>query len=305
MLRQLARSAPVVAFALLTAPIGAQQSIPGAVTSWTPYLGCWSTSSAGSIGPMVCVVPTSAPGRVEFMTVNGDAVVGRTFVDASGGRVPASRPGCTGWESGRWTADGKRLLMNAEYRCGDSPVQRSDAILAPTHPDAFAYIERNTVARGEVPQHITFMVQLDTTTFPREVRARMPHLRPISADMSALEAVEVLSAASIAEASMALDPAVVEAWLDETGQATPETATLVRTLRVAALGGELPRLNMRANFVTERLWRDDRYVTIDDSRANATADHGIIPVPIGGVWSYWNINGFNPSARLSFPYRWP
>lgn len=136
--------------------------------------------------------------------------------------------------------------MTAEYRCGDAPVQRSDAILAPTHSDAFTHIERSTSGGRDGALRVNFIVQLDTTTFPREVRERMTHLRPLSIEIETLEAPELASPAAIVEAAAALDAQVVEAWLDETGQRSIETATAVRVLRVAALGGELPKLGAGA-----------------------------------------------------------
>lgn len=229
---------------------------------------------------MVCVVPTASVDRVEFMTVEGDSVVGRAMVDASGTRLPVSRPGCTGWERGRWSADGRRLLMNAEYRCGDAPVQRSDAIIAPTHFDAFTHIERTTSGDRGVALRVHFIVQLDTTTFPREVRQRMTHLRPLSVELETLEAPVLASPSAIVEAAAALDGEVVEAWLDETGQRNADMASAVRILHVAARGGELPRAAGAPGRHVEA--QMTRFGTVYGYTLRhpiyLTADHGIIPL---------------------------
>lgn len=289
------------------APLGAQSApTAGVVTSWSPYLGCWSTSSNGSIGPMVCVVPTDDRARVEFMTVDGDSVVARTFVDASGKRVNALRPGCTGWETGKWSGDGQRLLMHAEFRCKDSQVQRSDAILSLSHADAFTHVERN-LTRADAPVRVVnFMVQLDTTVFPAEVRRRLPHLRPLALETTELETLAEISPASVVEAASELDPTVVETWLADRGEVSPQTATMVRVVRSAALGRELPQPAVQSRTRVEMAL--NRFGSVQAFGRNTvylTADHGIRADPVGGVWTYWNFNGYNPSQTIGVPLRWP
>jgi hypothetical protein len=53
-------------------------------TPWEFYHGCWSTSSAGAAGPMVCVVPDSTPQRVEMLSVIDDVIISRMKVDVDG-----------------------------------------------------------------------------------------------------------------------------------------------------------------------------------------------------------------------------
>ena len=302
------RITTILALAALAAvaPAGAQTAPGGTITSWSPFLGCWSTSSAGAIGPMVCVVPTDVVDRVEFLTVDGDSVVKRASVDASGKRVAAMRPGCDGWESGRWSNDGRRLLMHAEYRCGGSATQRSDAILSLSQSDAFTHVERNTTREGTPTSVVNFMVQLDTTVFPVEVRRRLPYWRPLAVEMSELETIEQIPAAAIVEAASDIDPTVVQLWLADRGQLSPETSTMIRVLRVASLGRELPSPMTRFGFVDSRLSRFGAVRLQGQNVVYLTADHGIIPEPIGGLWTYWNRSfSYNPSEQLSFPYRWP
>lgn len=112
----------VLAF-LLAAPLVAQtDSTPR--SSWDVYQGCWSTSSAGAIGPMVCVVPDSTPTRAEVLSVVRDSVVSRLVIDADGKLRAFARGGCNGFERAHWSPDGQRLYMRAEYRCGRDRVSR-------------------------------------------------------------------------------------------------------------------------------------------------------------------------------------
>lgn len=308
MLRHLMAGAVAGMLAVSVTQVGAQTAdTAGVVTSWSPYLGCWSTSSGGVIGPMVCVVPTEDRARVEFMTVDGDTVIARTFVDASGKRVSALRPGCTGWETGKWSGDGQRLLMHAEFRCKDSPTQRSDAILSLSHADAFTHVERNLVRDDAPARVVTFIVQLDTTVFPAEVRRRLPHLRPLAIETAELETLAELSPASVVEAASELDPTVVETWLADRGEISTQTATMVRMLHVAALGRELPQPRVRSRTrVMSGLNRFGNVGTFASSnRVYLTADHGLWSQFVGGIGGYWNLNGPDPRQPIGVPFRWP
>lgn len=308
MLRHVLAGAVAGMLAVSVAPVGAQTAnTAGVVTSWSPYLGCWSTSSGGTIGPMVCVVPTEDRARVEFMTVDGDTVIARTFVDASGKRVSALRPGCSGWETGKWSGDGQRLLMHAEFRCKDSPMQRSDAILSLSHADAFTHVERNLVRDDAPARVVTFIVQLDTTVFPAEVRRRLPHLRPLALETAELETLAELSSASVVEAASELDPTVVETWLAERGEVSTQTSTMLRVVHSAALGRELPAPAVRSRTRVEMGLNRFGSVRAFGSRnpVYLTADHGNRADPVGGVWTYWNFNGYNPSQTIGVPLRWP
>ena len=293
--------------AVLISPLGAQ-SAPAVITSWSPFLGCWSTSSAGAIGPMVCVVPGDSHDEVEFMTVDGDSVIARTVLDASGRRVATRRPGCTGWENGRWAADGQQLLMHAEYRCKDRRVQQSDAILSLTRTDAFTHVERNITDARMPARVVNFIVQLDTTVFPREVRRRLPYLRPLAIETSELEITSPVTPGVVVEAASSLDPDVVQTWLADRGQLSPESSTMTRLVYNAARGRQLPQPFARAPRMAVRNGLN-RFGSVGVFSLTLpvylTADHGMQPEPIGGAWAYWNIGMYNPSQTIGVPFRWP
>jgi hypothetical protein len=57
--------------------VGAQASDTSRTDPWLFYHGCWATSSEGARGPMVCILPDSAPHRVELVSVVDDSIVAR------------------------------------------------------------------------------------------------------------------------------------------------------------------------------------------------------------------------------------
>ena len=214
---------------------------PTAAEAWAPFLGCWSTSSGGVIGPMVCVVPTdSSPARVEFMTIDSDSIVSRTIVDASDTPRRMTRGGCRGIESARFSSNGKRLYMHAEYGCQGKPTTRSDALLAMTRPDAFTHMERITKPSGAEPRVVNFIVQLDTAVFPAAVKRHLTSYRELTVNVATLESVDPLSASDIMDAASELDPLLVQAWLQDRGQFNDFTFRELTVLRVATLEGRTP-----------------------------------------------------------------
>ena len=226
------RASIVGAMFAVALPLSAQQSVAPVADAWAPFLGCWSTSSAGVVGPMVCVVPGDSTHRVEFMTVEGDSVVGRTVVDASGIPRPQVRGNCIGWEDASWSPDKRRLYLHADYRCSDGRKERSDAIVAMTHTDAFTQVEGTISGRAPRTTVVNFIVQLDTTAYPVEVKRRLGSYRALEIDGAALETLEAVSASEIVEAATNVDPAVVKAWLSDRGERTDLTYQDLRALRV-------------------------------------------------------------------------
>ncbi len=212
-------SSALVATVIVAAPVIGQTAPPGqtAPTHWSPFLGCWSTSSSGVIGPMVCVVPTDSADQVEFLTVSGDSVVSRSQIDASGVEKFYSRNGCLGIERGRWSADGRRLLMHADYACEKGVDRKSDALIDFTRSDAFSYVETDLKSYRKPSRVVNFIVQLDTTLFPAEVRRRLPAYRPLSFEAAELEQETGLSTPAVIDALAELDRALVQTWLTERG----------------------------------------------------------------------------------------
>jgi hypothetical protein len=165
---------------------------------------------------MVCVVPTDSAERVEFLTVDRDSIIARTVVDASGRYQPYRRGTCQGLELGRWAPDGTSVLLQADYRCAGGAMLRSDAILDFTHRDAFSFVEGISGVKEQV-RVVNFIVQLDTLAYPTAVRRRLPSYRPLSHDMSELDAPIAIADSTLVEASVTMPFFVVDAWVRNRG----------------------------------------------------------------------------------------
>ena len=287
-------------------PLSAQQHVSVRNVAWTPFLGCWSSSSSGMVGPMVCVVPTESPSRAEFLTVSDDSVVSRAIVDASGIPVAQSRNGCVGWETSRWSKDSTHLFSRADYRCADGHMLRADEILSMTHADAFSHVSRSVTDDSTPARVVNFIVQLDTTLFPTEVRQRLTSYRTLAESDAELETIARVPLSDQMEAAMEIDAGVLEAWLADRGQLGELTASELRTLHTVARVA-----NGERRFV-DRGWAQSAHASKDNplvrirrySLGDGSLDNGASLFGNGRVITPIMVNFSYPSAQLDRGFAW-
>lgn len=115
-----------------TFTLGAQTpSSPVAVHDerWQPWLGCWKPT--GSITPtvsagesvsapaptMICVVPGKTLTSVEIVNFSGGTITERAVIEP-GQPTAKTVEDCTGSETAKWSADGRRLMLRGTFTCG-------------------------------------------------------------------------------------------------------------------------------------------------------------------------------------------
>jgi len=232
-----------LAFALglvaAAAPVRAQERQVAIDEHWRGYLGCWSTSVGGAPGPMVCLVPTADRRTVDMMTVVGDSITSSTAISATGAKVRRTRDGCTGWETGRWSMDERRLYTTAEYTCGDGVPQQSSGMFAMYGSDTFSRIEGVTTKGGMRVRVMRFDAQNDTAIIPASIARRLPGLNSLPMLGARAEAGASLTTANVADAAKAVDAPVVEAWLADRNEALVLAAKDLRALHEAGVPGSV------------------------------------------------------------------
>ena len=202
---------------------------------WRAYLGCWTSAASNITGPMVCVVPTSSPQTVEFVTVVGDSIVSTVPLSASGARIELTRDGCTGWESARWSIDERRLYTHAEFTCAGGVTQRANGMLAMRYTDAFSRID-GLRTRGAVRTRVVnFQLTMDSTLYPAAIAARIPSASSMPAFGARMEAAAEVSTADIVDASKELDSPIIEAWIADRGQRFSAGANELRAMKSAGV----------------------------------------------------------------------
>ena len=85
-----------------------------------PWVGCWQAVDGIEAQGRVCVIP-QRDRDLRIVSFDGVGKATESTLTLSGERTPVTSGGCTGWEQARLSADGDRLLIDAQIRCGDSP----------------------------------------------------------------------------------------------------------------------------------------------------------------------------------------
>jgi hypothetical protein len=235
MSRALHLSAALTALALVSsAGLAQPDSTAGAEANWRGFLGCWTTAVGSYLGPDTCLLPTTDPYTIELVTINADSIASRTLVSSNGAKIRITRDGCTGWESGRWSLDERRLYTEAVFSCNGGGPQQSRGLYAMTARNAFSRIESLKTRSSTGVRVISFVSFSDTLGLPAEVQRRMPVAGRTLLGVRANAAADV-STADVLDASKAVGAPVVEAWLADLGQRFVLNVRDLRTLRDAGV----------------------------------------------------------------------
>lgn len=116
------RLCSLAALVVLTGPLVSSAAAQAADAHWMPWLGCWkSADDVAGTGARVCVAP--ADGGVTLTTVLGGQRVSQHARIADGRPHPVEADGCTGTETARWAADGRRMYRTATVACGGADAR--------------------------------------------------------------------------------------------------------------------------------------------------------------------------------------
>ena len=315
------RTGACVAAALLSvSSLQAQTNVAHTDPRWQAFLGCWATFSGGSRGQTVCLLPTESADRIEMVSVLKDSILSRTMVTASARRTPVTRAGCTGWESGTWSQDDRRLFTRAEFSCGGGATQIATGIYSMTSGEVFARVE-GVKTRGASRARVVNFVWTDTVRVPNELAARMPDFVGLHMSGARVEAAADLTTADVVEATKMVDASVTEAWLADRGQPFRLAARDLRALRDAGVpsdvvdmvvavshprvfavtpgappGSRLPELNARGRnglgfAEREAFERELRMLRLRGAFAYGWGD---MMMPLYGSMNQWNGGFFSP-----------
>ena len=215
----------VLAAALLlaaAAPVRAQQA--GTDPRWQAWLGCWEPVSgpvkaAGDTtpAPLVCVIPAAGSAGVDVAAISAGKLVTRERVEAGEPRA-VTREGCTGTERARFAASGARVFLTAEYTCPGDLKRTTSEVMAIT-PDGDWLDVRAAAARGlpEGVRVVRYRAARAAAAVPSDLAWALPG-NGMAVSTAREAAGAPVEPSDVVEASHALAPAVVEAWLVEDGE---------------------------------------------------------------------------------------
>ncbi len=212
--------AMIIAAAMLatTVAVAQQDSAPRFDARWRAFIGCWATSTGEQVGPMVCIMPTRDSQTVEFVQVAGDSIVSREPLTASGERVTIDRADCTGWMSGIWSADDRRLFMRSDARCGSGPSVTMSSIYSFDNYRMFTRVERAATPAGAAVR-VTRLTAVSAVADVPPVVQSVLAIDSLPATYSArIDASALVSTADVADATQRVEAPLVEAWLGDRKQ---------------------------------------------------------------------------------------
>ncbi len=189
---------------------------------WQAWLGCWRPEGkvapgAAAAAPLVCVTPLAGSAGVQIATVADSGIVSRDTILATGERRGVNRDGCEGWQSADWSSQGQRVYLHSEISCGGGLKRVSSGLMAMT-PDGDWLDVQGVELRGQTAvQVVRYRDAGLPATLPAEVASGLAG-RGMAAGLSREAATAPVALADVVEASRSLDPALIEAWLAETGQ---------------------------------------------------------------------------------------
>ena len=293
----------------------AQSAIYGAgLQAW---LGCWSAelSAARSDAPptIVCITPARSVDVADVTTVQDGKIVGRETLDATGRSRAIDAARCTGVRSAHWSRDARRLFVSSNGSCAGVPSSTSGLLVISAKGD-WLDVEGISAGGGASVRVARYREVTPPIGLPATARSALRAQALATRSMRAAAAAPV-RAEDVLEASRALDPAVVDAWILERAQHFDVTQTdLAALVNLGVPARIVDALGAVADPQAYELARaaDDvpsgERMSSGEQMPSYAESYGL---PLGWGWGYalpigtrFGGNGFRTGHRFGF-YRPP
>lgn len=118
---------------------------------WTPWLGCWSPEliEDSEVEEFLCVNHADSGDAVEFATFIDGELVSTDRFRADGSRTEVGFEGCSGWQASQFSADSRRVFINAEETCEGGVERSSTGVLAMVSETEWVEVQGVTVDGSE------------------------------------------------------------------------------------------------------------------------------------------------------------
>jgi hypothetical protein len=227
------------------APLAAQGTTGGETDPrWQGWVGCWRPAAPALRGEdsvaatVVCVLPAGGS-AVEVATVTNGKVASRDRIDASGEARAVTRDGCAGTERAAFSPDAERVYLKAEYRCTGLAPRISEGMFSITPGGDWLSISSVTVGAGAGVQVARYREAAPPADLPAEVVAALPARSTMAAQTARLATASRATFEDVVEASKAVNPSVVQAWLVERGEGFQLDARRLAALADAGVPGNV------------------------------------------------------------------
>jgi hypothetical protein len=209
-----------VVIAVVLAPGLARAQTPQVDPRWQAWLGCWSASqnSLTAAPSRVCVVPAAGTSAVDLVTLASGRVTAREHIQANGERRASDRDGCTGWETARWSSDGRRVYLQSEHQCAAGVKRTSDGLVTMTPQGDWLDVISVTMSNNTGVRAMRHRPTTEPTDLPADVASALRAVAPARVKEARTGAVAPITTADIVDASHQVSAGVVAAWLNDIRQ---------------------------------------------------------------------------------------
>ena len=204
----------------LLAPGVARGQTPQVDPRWHAWLGCWSTSQNGlsAAGSRVCVVPAAGTSAVDVVTLANGRITAREHIQANGERQTSQRDGCAGWETARWSSDGRRVYVQSEHQCAAGVKRTSDGLVTMTPQGDWLDVISVTMSNNTGVRAMRHRPATEPADLPADVASALRTVAPARVKEARTGAVAPITTADIVDASHQVSAGVVAAWLNDIRQ---------------------------------------------------------------------------------------
>ncbi len=317
-----AAPAAVAAVALVARSAAAQDAPAGAPADarWQAWIGCWSPAadSAGTpdaAAPVTCVAPAGGS-AVEVTTVAGGKVTGRERVDASGAQRRFERDGCTGWERGEFSPDGRRVYLRTELTCVHDVRRTGDAVLAFTRAGEWVDVRGASVNGYTGVRTVRLRPAVEPAGLPAEVASALRG-RSLAVETARVAAASPVGSADVIEVTRRAGAPVAAAWLAELRQRFALDGRRLAELADAGVPGSVTDVMVATTYPqrfaldpsgaqrAERPARDDGAGGRPGPVALLSPVGGPFVGAWGNQWWAWNSLAFSPLALNNWGMGFP
>jgi hypothetical protein len=271
---------------------------------WLPWLGCWEADGAGTPEDlMVCVRPEQS--GVEIATISDGVTASTRTLIADGQSHPIDTEDCTGWQTARFSEDGRRVFLRSEVTCEGGVTRTGSGIMAVISPAMWLDAQSIGLNGETVPRAIRYRPA------PTEVARAAGYSVPVDRIAAAIDARLIASADlsldDVIEASGHVDDDALQAFLAESGQPFDLDAEAITRLADAGVSDGVIDMVVAVSypqrFAVDREASDAAMLEPElDERARYDRYD---PFGWGGYWG-WNRYGscYGWSSLYCDPYRY-
>jgi hypothetical protein len=238
------------------------------------WLGCWqpvaeheeSSQESPEARQMVCLKSGDGPNSLTRTLIVDDQVVAERTLVGDGSRQLIRAGGCDGWERTLRSADGRRLYLQSETTCEGGNLRKLSGASMMVSGDRWIEIHVVRVDREREIMIREHRAVSGNTAWP-------PGELPTAVHTARLAATAQLTAADVIEALEHVDPAVVEAMLQESKPSFAMDSHLLLRLADAEVPDAIIDLMVALSF--------PEYFAVDDDTAAPD------PALYSSFWSPW------------------